>query len=95
MGAPESDSRVEPLNWTAVGALYAGWALGLGALLYGGDYRNAAWLALIGAGGGCSAYGRVLSRRGHDQAAQWWHRGGALFYAAFFLWAGTVLLRTF
>lgn len=88
-------STPEPLNWTAVGALYAGWALGLAALLYGGDYRNAAWLALIGAGGACSAYGRVLAGRGQDRVAQRWHWGGALFYAAFFLWAGTVLLGTF
>ena len=84
----------EPLNWAAVGALYAGWALGLGAMLYGGDYRNAAWLALIGAGGGCSAYGRVLAHRGRDRVAQRWHWGGALFYAVFFLWAGAVLLGT-
>ncbi|MFB6249758.1 MAG: hypothetical protein ABEL97_14425 [Salinibacter sp.] len=94
MDATGPDPHAE-LNWTAVGALYAGWALGLAALLYGGDYRNAAWLALIGAGGGCSAYGRVLSRRGRDRPARWWHRGGALFYVAFFLWAGAVLLRTF
>jgi len=94
MPSADPPAEPEPLNWSAVGALYAGLILGLVWLLYWGDYRNATWLLLIGLGGGCSAYGRVLSARGHDASARWWNRGGALFYAVFVLWAGTVLVNS-
>jgi hypothetical protein len=84
----------DAINWMAVGALYAGLGLGLGALLYWGEYRNALWLLLIGSGGACTAYGRVLAGRGRSPRARWWKRAGAVFYAVFFVWAGTVLFRT-
>ena len=94
MTAPESKTDDAPLNWWAVIALYAGVGLGLVGLLYWGDYRNATWLVLIAAGGGCTAYGRILTARGHSRRAQWWEGGAAAFYAVFFVWAGTVLLRS-
>ena len=92
MGA-QDDSGQPGLNWPAVAALYAGLLLGMGALLYGGDYRNAAWLGLIGAGGALTAYGRVLEGRGETKSAQWWKRGAAAVYGVFFVWAGSVLIR--
>lgn len=82
----------ESLNWVAVAALYTALLFGIIGLVYGGDYRNATWLALIGAGGGCTAYGRVLVLQGDVDQARWWKRGGAVFYAVFVLWAGSVLL---
>jgi hypothetical protein len=87
------DSGASGLNWAAVVALYAALLLGMGALLYGGDYRNAAWLGLIGTGGALTAYGRVLEARGAAGTAQWWKRGAAVLYAVFFVWAGSVLVR--
>jgi hypothetical protein len=81
------------MNWLTIGALYAALLLGIGGLLYWGDYRNATWLSLIGAGGACTAYGRVLEQGGQTVRAHWWKRGGAVFYAVFFVWAGTVLLQ--
>jgi len=90
----DSSAETEVLNWWAVAALYAGLTLGLVWLIYEGTYRNAAWLLLIGMGGGCSAYGRVLSARGQEESARRWHRGGAVFYVVFFLWAGTVLVKS-
>lgn len=93
MPGPDAPDSEESLNWTAVGALYAGLLLGIVWLLYWGDYRNATWLALIGTGGGCTAYGRVVAMEGHSAASRRWKWGGALFYAAFFLWAGSVLLQ--
>lgn len=88
--APESE---EPLNWKAIVALYAALLLGIGWLSYWGDYRNATWLALIGTGGGCTAYGRVLALQGRETASHRWKWGGAVFYAVFFVWAGSVLLE--
>jgi hypothetical protein len=82
----------DDLNWQAVTALYAALLLGIAWLLYWGDYRNATWLALIGTGGACTAYGRVLARRGRAEAAAWWKGGGAVFYVVFVVWAGSVLL---
>lgn len=93
MSAPPPENTQRPLNWTTVAALYAALSLGLIGMLYWGDYRNAAWLALIGAGGGLTAYGRVLDHRGRSTAAQRWKWAGGLLYGVFFLWAGTVLLR--
>ena len=87
------DLEEQGLNWVAVVALYAALLLGMGGLLYGGDYRNAAWLGLIGTGGALTAYGRVLEERGATEAAQWWKRGAAAVYAVFFVWAGSVLIR--
>lgn len=81
------------MNWLAIGALYTALLLGIAGLLYWGDYRNATWLSLIGAGGACTAYGRVLVRQGRGARARWWKRGGAVFYVVFFVWAGTVLLQ--
>jgi hypothetical protein len=90
----ERDDSVEPgLNWAAVAALYAALLLGMGALLYGGDYRNAAWLALIGTGGALTAYGRVLDGRGQTRRAQRWQWAAGAVYAVFFVWAGSVLVR--
>ena len=82
------------LNWTTIAALYAALLLGLGGMLYWGNYRNAAWLALLGTGGGFVAYARLLKRRGHEEAAQRWNWAAALVYGVFFLWAGAVLLGT-
>jgi hypothetical protein len=90
--APESS---EPsLNWTAIAALYVGVAFGIGAMLLAGQYRNAAWLALLGCAGGCTAYGRVLRRRGQGRIAKRWKWASGVLYAAFFVWTGTVFLRT-
>lgn len=83
----------QSLNWTAVAALYAGLSLGLVGTLYWGDYRNAAWLALIGIGGGLTAYGRVLESREKEERAQRWQWAGGVAYAIFFVWAGMVLIR--
>ncbi len=88
-----SDDSQQSLNWTAIAALYAAISLGFVWMLYWGDYRNAAWLALLGVGGGLTAYGRVLENRGAAQEAQRWKWGGGLAYGVFFLWAGTVLVR--
>ncbi len=88
----DSDASDEPLNWVAVAALYAALLFGIVGLVYWGDYRNATWLALIGAGGGCTAYGRVRALEGDPAQARWWKRGGAVFYVVFVLWAGAVLL---
>ena len=85
---PESN-----LNWTAIAALYAGLVFGIGIMLLAGQYRNAARLGLLGCAGGCTAYGRVLTRRDRAQAAKWWNRASGVLYAVFFLWAGTVFLR--
>jgi len=94
MSSSDASAETNSPNWWAVGALYAGLVLGLVWLLYGGDYRNASWLMLIGLGGGCTAYGRVLSGREREGTARWWNRAGAVFYAAFFLWAGAVLVQS-
>ncbi len=87
-------STDRPLHWPTVAAVYAGLVLGIAWLVYWGDYRNAAWLGLIGGGGACTAYSRVLEGRRMAARAQRWQWVGAVFYAAFFLWAGSVLLRT-
>lgn len=89
----ESSSKKEPLNWTAITALYAGLLLGLGWMLYWGDYRNAAWLGLLGTGGACTAYGRILENRGRMDVGRRWKWGAAAVYAVFFVWAGTVFFR--
>lgn len=89
--SPSSD---ESLNWLAIAALYLGLILGIGWLLYWGDYRNAVWLILIGAGGGCTAYGRVLETDGQEEQAQRWQWAGGAAYVVFILWAGTVLVQT-
>mgnify|MGYP006421077767 CR=1 FL=1 len=88
-----SEPSGDGLNWQAVAALYTALLLGIGGLLYWGNYRNAMWLALIGTGGACTAYGRVLVLQGRVEAATWWKRGGAVFYVVFFVWAGSVLLQ--
>jgi len=89
-----SDDSPERLNWTAIAALYAAISLGLVWMLYWGEYRNAAWLALLGTGGGLTAYGRLLDNRGAAQTAQRWKRAAGVVYGIFFLWAGIVLVRT-
>ncbi|MFB6271508.1 MAG: hypothetical protein ABEL51_01305, partial [Salinibacter sp.] len=76
------------LNWLNVTALYAALLLGLGGLLYWGNYRNAAWLALLGTGGAFTAYARILEHRGASQVASRWNGAAALVYGIFFLWAG-------
>lgn len=93
MGSADTSSDENALHWPTVAAVYAGLGLGIAWLLYWGDYRNAAWLGLIGAGGACTAYSRVLEGRG-EASAERWQWGGVVFYAAFFLWAGSVLLQT-
>ena len=92
--ADRNRTEGRPLNWTAIAALYAALGLGLVGLLYWGDYRNAAWLALIGAGGGLTAYGRVLEGRGQEESAQRWKWVAGVSYAVFFVWAGIVLVNT-
>jgi hypothetical protein len=93
MSASSSASE-SSLNWTAIAALYAGLVFGTGVLLLAGQYRNAAWLGLLGAAGGCTAYGRVLEQRGRTTIARWWKWASGLLYGGFFVWAGTVFLRT-
>jgi hypothetical protein len=93
MSTSAADDADASLNWPAIAALYAGVILGLAGMLYVGLYRNAAWLTLLGAGGALTAYGRVLERRGDEPAARRWKWAAGLAYGAFFLWAGTVLLR--
>lgn len=92
MNTSAADDSEAPLNWTAIAALYVGLVLGLGGMLYAGLYRNAAWLALLGTGGGLTAYGRLLESRGAEQMAQRWKRAAGLVYGLFFLWVGAVLL---
>lgn len=94
MSSSDAASDDDAINWMAVAALYTGLVLGMVGLLYWDEYRNAVWLLLIGAGGACTAYGRVLDDRSRSKRARWWKRIGAVFYAVFFVWAGTVLLRT-
>ena len=94
MAAPGAENDEDSLNWTAVSALYAALILGIVWMLYWGDYRNAAWLGLIGLGGGCTAYGRILRSHSRERAARWWGRVGAAFYLIFFVWAGAELLHT-
>lgn len=94
VSASADENSQESLNWTAVAALYAALVLGIGWMLYWGDYRNAAWLILLGTGGAFTAYGRVLTNRGAEQQAHRWKWVGGLVYAIFFLWAGTVLFTT-
>ncbi len=89
----ENGTTGQSLNWAAVAALYAGLGLGLVAALYWGDYRNAAWLGLIGTGGALTAYGRVLDQRGQENRAQQWEWAAGAVYAVFFVWAGTVLFE--
>lgn len=93
MSSSEHDSSEQPLNWTAVAALYVALALGLLWMLYWGDYRNAAWLVLLGTGGALTAYGRVKENQGAEEEAQRWKGFAGLVYAVFFVWAGTVLVR--
>lgn len=90
----DPDDPPQPLNWTAIAALYAAIALGFVWMLYWGEYQNAAWLALLGMGGGLTAYGRVLERRGAVRRARHLKWISGLVYGVFFLWAGAVLLRT-
>jgi len=94
MSTSSHEDSPESLNWTAIAALYAAISLGIVWALYGGEYRNAAWLILLGTGGGLTAYGRVLERRGAAQTALRWKRAAGLVYGIFFLWAGFVLVRT-
>jgi hypothetical protein len=88
-----STNTPEAPDWTVVVGLYVALALGIGGLLYVGNYRNAAWLALIGTGGGLTAYGRVLQARGRSAAGRRWTWAAGAVYGVFFLWAGSVLLR--
>jgi hypothetical protein len=87
------DNAPEAPDWTVVAVLYLALALGIGGLLYVGNYRNAVWLALIGTGGGLTAYGRVLQARGRSAAGRRWTWAAGAVYGVFFLWAGAVLLR--
>jgi hypothetical protein len=77
----------------AIAALYAGLGVGIVGMLYVGLYRNAAWLALLGVAGGCTAYGRWLGQRGQALAATRWKRVSGVVYGVFFAWVGTVLLQ--
>jgi hypothetical protein len=85
----ESDASI---NWLAIAAVYAALAVGLGWMLYWGDYRNVAWLSLIGTGGGLTLYGRVLEARGESDRAGSWKLAGAAFYLVLLVWAGWTLL---
>lgn len=89
----ESGTPDQSLNWTAVAALYLGLSVGVSWMLYGGHYRNAVWLILIGTGGGLTAYGRVLEGQGRDAKAQRWQWAAGAAYAVFLIWAGAVLVR--
>ncbi|MFB6098874.1 MAG: hypothetical protein ABEK84_07175 [Salinibacter sp.] len=92
MTRPTPDAS-SSLNWTAVAALYAALSVGLAGTLYAGQYRNAVWLALLGTGGGLTAYSRVLEGRGEEDEARRWSWTAGLVYAVFFLWTGIVLVR--
>ncbi len=94
MSSSDTASDDDAINWMAVAALYTGLVFGVVGLLYWGAYRNAVWLLLIGTGGACTAYGRLLDDQRRSDWARWWKRAGAVFYVVFFVWAGTVLLRT-
>lgn len=87
------DAATHALNWPAVAALYIALCAGIAGMLYWGDYRNAAWLALIGTGGALTAVGRVLEERGKEGQAQRWQWAAGAAYAVFFVWAGSVLVR--
>jgi hypothetical protein len=89
----DASSTDAPINWMGIAAVYAGVVLGIGWMVYWGDFRNAAWLVLIGTGGGCTLYGRLLHRRGEEEAAGTWKVVGAAFYLVLFAWAGWVLLQ--
>lgn len=93
VGMAENTSP-EPLNWTLVAALYLALGLGLVWMLYWGDYRNAAWLVLLGTGGGLTAYGRVKENQGAEEAAEQWETAAGLVYAVFFVWAAVVLIQS-
>lgn len=93
MSSSEHGSSEQPLNWTVVAALYVALALALVWMLYWGDYRNAAWLVLLGTGGALTAYGRVKEKQGAEKEAARWKGVAGLVYAVFFVWAGTVLFR--
>jgi hypothetical protein len=90
---PDASPAEQPINWMGVAAVYAGVVLGIAWMVYWGDVRNAAWLVLIGAGGGCTLYGRLLHRRGEEEAAGTWKVVGAAFYLVLLAWAGWVLLQ--
>lgn len=87
------ESHPKLFNWTAIAALYLALACGLVWMLYWGDYRNAAWLVLLGTGGAFTAYGRVQERRGREARASQWKTVAALVYLTFAVWAGVVLLQ--
>lgn len=93
MSSASPDNTPELPDWTVVSGLYLALALGIAGLLYVGNDRNAAWLALIGLGGGLTAYGRVLEARGRSVAGRRWKWAAGAVYGVFFLWAGSVLLR--
>lgn len=93
MGNSKDQASGTPLDWTAISALYTALGLGLIWMLYWGNYRNAAWLVLLGTGGGLTAYGRMRKTQGAKQAAQRWGTAAGLVYAVFFVWASVVLLK--
>jgi hypothetical protein len=93
MSTSAAENADASLNWTAIASLYAGLILGLAGMLYGGLYRNAAWLALLGTGGALTAYARVLETHGAEQTTYRWKWAAGLAYGVFFLWVGAVLLR--
>ncbi len=93
MPASSPDRSAEPPDWPVVSALYAALLLGIGGMLYWGDYRNAAWLTLIGTGGGLTAYGRLLDSQEAPEAGRRWKWAAGVVYGVFFLWAGAVLAR--
>jgi len=91
---PTTPDADDGLNWMAIAALYAGVGIGVVGMVYVGLYRNAAWLALLGLAGGCTAYGRHLEQRGRAAAATRWKRISGVVYGVFFVWVGTVFLQT-
>lgn len=97
MTSPDANSdtapRGSPLNWLAVAALYAGLLLGIAWMVYWEEYRNAVWLGLIGTGGACTACARVLRHSESGNKGRHWEWAGAVFYAVFAVWAGSVLVR--
>lgn len=82
------------LNWTAVWAVLAAVAIGVVAMAYWGDYRNATWLGLIGIGGALTARGRLMEAQGNPAAAAWWQRAGGVAYGVVFVWGAVVLVRS-
>jgi hypothetical protein len=80
--AGSDDREGGPVNWPALYAIGALMAAAAGLNLWVGDYRSAASLAAIGAGGGLLLYSRVREGRNESAAGYRW-AAYAILLAAF------------